>query len=99
MNSNKMQKRVTSDLQNVLKTAAGRRVLWRILQAAQVRQHGFVPGDELATAFHCGQRSIGLFLLNEIEQANAGAYQQMRSEYQAEVTALQNQLQQESDHE
>ncbi len=99
MNSTKLQKRVVSDLQQVLKTAAGRRVLWRILQAAQVRQHGFVPGDELATVFHCGQRSIGLFLLEEIEQANATAYQQMRSEYQAEVTALQHQIQQETDHE
>ena len=58
MNPTKLQKRVVSDLQQVLKTSAGRRVLWRILQAAQVRQHGFVPGDELATAFHCGQRSI-----------------------------------------
>ena len=99
MNSTKLQKRVVSDLQQVLKTAAGRRVLGRILQAAQVRQHGFVPGDELATVFHCGQRSIGLFLLEEIEQANATAYQQMRSEYQAEVTALQHQVQQETDHE
>ena len=99
MNSSKLQKRTTSDLQQVLKTSAGRRVLWRILQAAQVRQHGFVPGDELATAFHCGQRSIGLFLLEEIEQANATAYQQMRSEYQAEVSTLQHQLQQETEHE
>ena len=99
MNPTKLQKRVVSDLQQVLKTSAGRRVLWRILQAAQVRQHGFVPGDELATVFHCGQRSIGLFLLEEIEQANATAYQQMRSEYQAEVTALQHQVQQETDHE
>ena len=99
MNPSKLQKRTISDLQQVLKTSAGRRVLWRILQAAQVRQHGFVPGDSLATAFHCGQRSIGLFLLEEIEQANATAYQQMRSEYQAEVTALQNQLQQETEHE
>jgi hypothetical protein len=98
MKTGKWQKRNSSDLQQVLKTSSGRRVLWRILQAAQVRQHGFVPGDALATAFHCGQRSIGLFLLEEIEQANSTAYQQMRSEYQAEITALQNQLQQETDH-
>lgn len=98
MKTGKWQKRNSSDLQQVLKTSSGRRVLWRVLQAAQVRQHGFVPGDALATAFHCGQRSIGLFLLEEIEQANSTAYQQMRSEHQAEITALQNQLQQETDH-
>lgn len=96
MNPSKLKKRMTYDLQAVLKTPQGRRVLWRILQAAQVRQHGFVPGDVAATAFHCGQRSIGLFLLDEIEQASPGAYQQMRGEYQAEVTSVQNQLNQEN---
>ena len=92
MSSPKLKKRAVYDLQTVLKTPQGRRVLWQILQAAQVRQHGFVPGDALATAFHCGQRSIGLFLLEEIEQAAPGAYQQMRSEYVAEITSAQNQL-------
>lgn len=94
----KLKKRLTSDLQMMLKTPQGRRVLWNLLQAAQVRQHGFVPGDSLATAFHCGQRSIGLYLLDEIEQAVPGAYQQMRGEYMAEVTAKQNQLNQENPH-
>ena len=87
-----LKKRSICDLQTLLKLPQGRRVLWRILQAAQVRQHGFVPGDAYATAFHCGQRSIGLFLLDEIEQAHSGAYQQMRSEYQAEVTVAQQKL-------
>lgn len=92
MKPSPLKKRTICDLQFVLKTPQGRRVLWRILQAAQVRQHGFVPGDAYATAFHCGQRSIGLFLLDEIEQAHAGAYQQMRSEYQAEITSVQQKL-------
>ena len=98
MNENKLKKRAVYDMQAVLKNPQGRRVLWKILQAAQVRHHGFIPGDSLATAFHCGQRSIGLFLLDEIEQALPGAYQQMRGEYQAEVTSLQNQLDQENQH-
>ena len=88
----KLKKRSMCDLQTVLKTPQGRRVLWQILQAAHVRQHGFVPGDALSTAFHCGQRSIGLFLLDEIEQAVPGAYQQMRSEYIAEIISAENQL-------
>ncbi len=92
MSNAKLKKRAVYDLQTVLKTPQGRRVLWQLLQTAQVRQHGFIPGDALATAFHCGQRSIGLFLLDEIEQAQPGAYQQMRSEYVAEMTSAQNQL-------
>ncbi len=90
----KLHARHTADLQHVLKNPQGRRVLWRLLQAAQVRQHGFVPGDGLATAFHCGQRSIGLLLLEEIEQAAPGAYQQMRSEYMAELHSRQNEINQ-----
>ncbi len=92
MNTTKLKKRATCDLQFILKTPQGRRVLWQLLQAAQVRQHGFVPGDALATAFHCGQRSIGLFLLDELEQAHPGAYQQMRREYLAEMISAQHQL-------
>ncbi len=98
MTPGKLKKRFTYDMQTVLKTPAGRRVLWRILQAAQIRQHGFVPGDSTSTAFHCGQRSIGLFLLDEIEQAHPGAYQQMRGEYVAEVTSAQQPLNQENNH-
>ncbi len=98
MNIQKLKKRSTYDMQTVLKTPQGRRVLWRLLQVAQIRQHGFIPGDASSTAFHCGQRSIGLFLLDEIEQAQPGAYQQMRGEYQAEINAAQQQLNQENTH-
>ena len=94
-----LKKRTLSDMRTILKMPQGRRILWQILQAAQIRQHGFIPGDSLATAFHCGQRSIGLFLLENIEQAAPGAYQQMRGEYTAEMMSMQNQLQQESEHE
>ncbi len=92
MNTSKLKKRSVCDMQTVLKLPQGRRVLWQLLQAAQVRAHGFVPADALATAFHCGQRSLGLFLLDQIEEAAPGAYQQMRREFMAEVTSLQNQM-------
>lgn len=92
MNEKQLKKRNTGDLQAVLKTPQGRRVLWRLLQASRVRQHAFVPGDSLATAFHCGQQSIGLFLLGEIEEAAPNAYTQMRGEYLSEVTSEQNEI-------
>ncbi len=92
MNEKQLKKRNACDLQAVLKTVQGRRLLWRILQAAQIRQHGFVPGDPYATAFHCGQQSIGLFLLAEIEDAAPAAYAQMRGEYLSQVQAEQNEI-------
>lgn len=92
MNEKQLKKRHTTDLQAVLKTAQGRRVLWRILQACRVHQHSFVPGDSSATAFHCGQQSIGLFLLEAIEDAAPQAYTQMRGEYLSEVCSEQNEI-------
>lgn len=92
MNEKQLQKRNACDLQAVLKTVQGRRVLWRILQSCQLRRHAFVPGDAHATAFQCGQQSIGLFVLAEIEDAAPGAYAQMRGEYLSEVTSKQNEI-------
>lgn len=97
MNEKILKKRPIYDLQTVLKTVQGRRVLWRILQAARVDQHSFVPGDAQATAFHCGQQSIGLFLLREIEQACPGAYLQMRGEYKSEVVSKQREIDQQTE--
>ncbi|MBE6421556.1 MAG: hypothetical protein E7027_05460 [Elusimicrobium sp.] len=92
MNEKQLKKRNIYDLQTVLKTAQGRRLLWRILQAARIRQHSFVPADATATAFHCGQQSIGLFLLDEIEEAAPGAYAQMRGEYRSEMISGQKEI-------
>lgn len=89
---NQPHKRHISDLQAVLKTAAGRRVLWRILQSTQLDQHGFVPSDALSTSFHCGQRSIGLFLLGALEEASPSSYHQMRMEYLSEIKSAQQEI-------
>ena len=92
MNEKQLKKRNISDVQTVLKTVQGRRLLWRLLQACRVHQHSFVPGDATATAFHCGQQSIGLFLLTEIEDASSQAYAQMRGEYLSEIHSQQNEI-------
>lgn len=92
MNEKQLSKRNACDLQAVLKTVQGRRVLWRILQAAQPYRPAFVPADPYATAFRCGQQSIGLFVLEAIESAAPHAYVQMRGEYQSEVTSNQNEI-------
>ena len=97
MNEKQLKKRQIYDLQTVLKTVQGRRILWRLLQMARVHQHAFVPGDAYATAFHCGQQSIGLFLLREIEEAAPGAYLQMRGEYISEVTSKQHEIEQQTE--
>lgn len=57
-------------LNKVKRTKAGKIVLNKIIEACRVNEHGFVPGDQYATAFHCGQRSVGIWLLSEINDDN-----------------------------
>lgn len=57
-------------LNKVKRTKAGKIVLNKIIDACRVNEHGFVPGDAYATAFHCGQKSVGLWLLSEMKNDN-----------------------------
>lgn len=97
MKRNTREKRNAADLACILKLPQGRRLLWRVLQASRLDEHGFVPGDGFATAFHCGQKSIGLFLQAEIAQISPLLLAQMRAEYLSEVTSEQNQINKESE--
>lgn len=97
MKKRNLEKRNQADLLAVLRTPQGRRLLWRVLQAAQIHEHGFVPGDAYATAFHCGQKSVGLFLFGLINQTSPLAFAQMQGEYQSEVQSEQNEINQEAE--
>lgn len=97
MKKKTLEKRNAADLAAVLKLPQGRRLLWRLLQAAQVDQHGFVPGDPYATAFHCGQKSLGLFLQTQITRISPLLMAQMGAEYLSEITSEQNEINQESE--
>lgn len=99
MKKRTVEKRNLSDLAAVLKLPQGRRLLWRLLQAGQLENHGFVPSDPYATAFHCGQKSMALFLQDQILQVSALVLAQMRAEYMSEVNSLQHQIDQESEDE
>ena len=95
MKRNIREKRNAADLACILKLPQGRRLIWRILQACRLDEHGFVPGDNASTAFHCGQRSIGLFLQTEILQISALLLAQMRAKYMSESTSEQKKINQE----
>lgn len=81
-----------NDWKRVLSFPEGRRVVWNLLQTCNFRTHGFVPGAADATAFHCGQISIGLYIADKIRQANFPALEQMEQEYMAEVKQFNKEL-------
>ena len=97
MKKRMLEKRNAADLVAILKMPQGRRLLWRILQASQLQHHGFVPADPYATDFHCGQKSLGLFLQNQILEVAPLMLAQMRSEYQSEVISEQKQIDKENE--
>ena len=85
------------DWQTVLKTVQGRRILFYLMQVAQLDQHGFVPNDALSTAFHCGQRSIGLLISRLVEKADPAAFFKMKEEYQAALEKKQAEIDREQE--
>jgi len=97
MKNKSLHEQQVCDWQTVLQTVQGRRVLWSILQAAQLNSHGFVPADGLSTAFHCGQHSIGLFVMNWVEETDETALSKMRKEYLEQVENAQNEIDREQE--
>jgi hypothetical protein len=70
--SKRQQKRERYELRDTMATNEGIRTLWRVLEEAGMHEQSFVPGDPDATAFREGARSIGLWLWDEMQQADAG---------------------------
>lgn len=91
------ERREKEDWQWILSDRRGRRAVCTLLQACQVRRHCFVPGDAYATAFQCGQQSIGQFLLDKIEAARPAALAEMKEEYLTELKEEENQLKEKED--
>jgi uncharacterized protein YfeS len=87
-----LNQRRINDWKRILNMPEGRRVVWNLLQACNFRTHGFVPGDQSATAFHCGQISIGLYIADKIRDANFSALEQMEQEYVAEIKQISKEM-------
>ena len=68
------------DLRSVLKTSAGRNVLWQVLEQANVFGISYT-GESNSTFFNEGMRNIGNRLLAHIQQANPDAFLLMQKEH------------------
>lgn len=68
-----------NDLETVLASGQGRRLIWRLLEYAGVFRSSFAA-DPSISAFNEGRRDTGLFLLGEIERVEPGALGAMMKE-------------------
>lgn len=90
--SNAIARRQLNDYRRVLNMPEGRRIVWDLLQMCNFRHHGYVPHDAAATAFNCGQISIGLYIADIVSKANFPALEQMEQEFIAEQKQLNKEL-------
>lgn len=72
-----------NELNAVLTSREGRAVLWRILEQCGVWRSSYSLDDSIY--FMEGQRNIGLWLLNEIQQLSKERFIEMVLENQQEV--------------
>ena len=73
--ANRERAREVEDLKDVLDTEQGRRVFWRILEKTHPFESSFTGDNRIN--FLEGERNIGLWLLNEIMEADTVAYIEM----------------------
>lgn len=64
--------REANDMRSLLATIEGRRFLWRLMEKCGVYRESFTGSSE--TFFLEGKRSIGLFVIAEIIDAEPDAY-------------------------
>jgi hypothetical protein len=74
------------DYRAILKTPQGRRLFWRIIAKAGVYQQVDIEHTNRVLV-HEGKRSIGLWLLAELETAHPGARDLCRAEFLQENPA------------
>ena len=66
------------DMQDLLRTGFGRRIIWRYLSFCGVFKTSFTGDSQ--TFFNEGQRNVGLKIIDDINEANPQAYVDMMLE-------------------
>ena len=79
MNTTKSRSEELLDLESVMQTQHGRRVLYKLLEVAGLFDETFNV-DSRVHARLCGMRTVGIWLQSELETANAELYQRMVKE-------------------
>ena len=74
---NRLRNQEVEDLRSILKTAYGKRFIWKWLGRAGIFRQSFMPGAADSTAFNEGRRSIGNALLAEVLEVRPDSYSEM----------------------
>lgn len=68
------------DLLSLMETDEGKRVLWRILSHVRPMHMSYVPGGRIEDmCFNEGRRSVGTWLLAEMNEADSQAFLKLQA--------------------
>lgn len=81
----KERQRLKKDLEVVMSTPSGRRVIWRLLSIAGTFTRSFDSSSQYATAFNEGKRSVGLDLYDDIMTYCPERYIQAQNDHNSEI--------------
>jgi len=87
------QEREREELRYILDDPKGRRFLWRLLDYAGVYNSSFTGNS--FTFFNEGRRDVGLFVLDEVTDADPDAYLEMQRESLNEAREAEKQAEEE----
>lgn len=96
--SKRKRDRELGDVRRILSVPEGRRLFWRLLSGAGVFRASFTL-NSVQTAYNEGRRDIGLWMLEEINQADPNAFAQLQREYYSEINSNKKQDQVQEDQE
>ena len=81
----KERQRLKKDLEVVMSTPSGRRIIWRLLGIAGTFTRSFDTDSQYATAFNEGKRSVGLDIYDDIMQYCPERYIQAQNEHNSAI--------------
>ena len=82
----RLRDREVNDIRKVISTPEGRRFYWRLLEIGGIFSDGYISGDNgYGTTYKSGRRSVGVWSLSELMEANPGGFTQMQREHASEA--------------
>ena len=84
----KLHKKLLNDYRTLLKSSAGRAVLYHIIQCGVPMNAIYCPEKPHDTAFNCGRTYVAEAVKSFVDEADKAIYWQMRNEWNSMIKSL-----------
>lgn len=84
----KLHKKLINDYRALLKSSAGRAVLYHIIQCGVPLDSLYCPEKPQNTAFNCGRTFVSETVKKLVDEADRAVYWQMKNEWNSMIKSL-----------